>query len=224
MKSHLILSVFKQNYLHYWTSGKGVKLLAEVFVLFFYYWTSTASCLCLQPKLQLCRSWLFQSLWCVGRLGKKAGGVCCHVSHAEARQPSQHLFTPPGTRPAKTAGLFGRSVGWDGADIGVHDGGWDYRWAGVDWGVGQGGLWEEYTEHKRHVSKTEWAVTTYNPMDDNDIVLASTSGDLVQSVRVCLCVGGLMSAGVLMQKQEKTETGGLWKDAIRTQMTNVWPT
>lgn len=55
------------------------------------------------------------------------------------------------------------------------------------------------TEHKRSVSKTEWAVTTCNPMDDNDIVLASTSGDLVQSacVRLYVCVWVcVLSAGV----------------------------
>lgn len=90
--------------------------------------------------------------------------------------------------------------------MGVHDGGWYYRWA-TDGGVGQGGLGEcggewggssvrRITKDKRHVSKTEWAVTTYNPMDDNGIVLASTSGDYVQSAYVCVC---LMSAGVLMQ-------------------------
>lgn len=46
------------------------------------------------------------------------------------------------------------------------------------------------TEHKRNVSETEWAAGTYNPMDDNDIVLTSTPGDLVQSacVRTCVCV------------------------------------
>lgn len=43
------------------------------------------------------------------------------------------------------------------------------------------------TEHKRHVSRTERAVTTYNPMDDNDIVPVSSSGDLVRGV--CLCAG-----------------------------------
>lgn len=56
------------------------------------------------------------------------------MSHAEALRPSRHLFTPPGTRPAKTAGLFWRSAGRDRADMGVQDGGWDYRWAAVDGG------------------------------------------------------------------------------------------
>lgn len=73
-------------------------------------------------------------LWCVGRLEEQAGGACCRVSHAEAPRPSRHLFTPPGTRQAKTAGLFWRSAGQDRADMGVQDGGWDYRWAAADWG------------------------------------------------------------------------------------------
>lgn len=73
-------------------------------------------------------------LWCVGRLEEQAGGACCCVSHAEAPRPSRHLFTPPGTRQAKTAGLFWRSAGQDRADMGVQDGGWDYRWAAADWG------------------------------------------------------------------------------------------
>ncbi len=54
-------------------------------------------------------------------------------------------------------------------------------------------------EHKRHVIKTEWAVATYNPMDDNDIVLAATSGDSRVCVLVCVCVCVcvcVMSAGV----------------------------
>lgn len=44
-------------------------------------------------------------------------------------------------------------------------------------------------EHKRNVKETEWAVATYNPMDDNDIVLTSTPGDLAQSACVHVCVG-----------------------------------
>lgn len=45
------------------------------------------------------------------------------------------------------------------------------------------------TEHKRHVSKTEWPMATYNPMDDNDIVRDPTSGELVQSLSLCVwCV------------------------------------
>lgn len=80
-------------------------------------------------------------LWCVGRLEEQAGGACCRVSHAEAPRPSRHLFTPPGTRQAKTAGLFWRSAGQDRADMGVQDGGMGLQMGrsrlGVD-GAGRG--------------------------------------------------------------------------------------
>lgn len=62
----------------------------------------------------------------IGRLWKKVRAACCHVSHAKA---PRHLFVPPGTQPPRTAGLFWRSAGWERADVGVHGGGWDYRWA-----------------------------------------------------------------------------------------------
>lgn len=62
----------------------------------------------------------------IGRLWKKVRSACCHVSHAKA---PRHLFMPPGTQPPRTAGLFWRSAGWERADVGVHGGGWDYRWA-----------------------------------------------------------------------------------------------
>lgn len=61
-----------------------------------------------------------------GRLWKRVRAACCHVSHAKA---PRHLFMPPGTQPPRTAGLFWRSAGWERADVGVHGGGWDYRWA-----------------------------------------------------------------------------------------------
>lgn len=87
------------------------------------------------------------------------------------------------------------------------------------------------TEHKRHVSKTERAVTTCNPMEDNDIVLVSTSGDLVHSVclcaraRVCLrgCVCDVSWCPSGVEGSERIETAGLWMDVIRTQMTYVLP-
>lgn len=68
------------------------------------------------------------------------------------------------------------------------------------------------TEHKRLVSKTEWAVTTCNPMDDNDIVLNVTSGDLLgpEFVSMCVHVCGeglrvvcVMSDGVLDEQKSK---------------------
>lgn len=71
-------------------------------------------------------------------------------------------------------------------------GGWDYRWAAVDDEGGREGRtgWtvRRITEHKRHVSKTEWAVTTCDPIDDNDIVLAlDLRGlDLVRLGRMCV--------------------------------------
>lgn len=73
---------------------------------------------------------------------------------------------------------LGEVWGRDGADMGAHAGGvgGDYRWAAGDGEGGREGRtgWtvRRITEHKRHVSKTEWAVTTCDPIDDNDIVLA----------------------------------------------------
>lgn len=60
-----------------------------------------------------------------------------HVAMCHMLRPCGPLgtcFHPQGTRPAKTAGLFWRSVGRDRADMGVQGGGWGYRWAEVDGG------------------------------------------------------------------------------------------
>lgn len=92
------------------------------------------------------------------------------VAVCHTLRPSRHLFTPPGTRPAKTAGLFWRSAGRDGADMGVRGGGMGLqmgrsRQAGgrvYGWGLGVE-LWasvRRITEHKRNVSETQWAVAT----------------------------------------------------------------
>lgn len=77
------------------------------------------------------------------------------------------------------------------------------------------------TEHKRNVKQTEWAAATYNPMDDNDIVLTSTPGDLVQGpcacVHVCACIC-VVSAGVSLSRRIKM---GVPEIQIRTQMSNT---
>lgn len=115
---------------------------------------------------------------------------------------------------------------------GVRQGGYGGAWWGMGLQMGRsrrggrtGWTVRRITEHKRHVSKTEWAVTTYNPMDDNDIVLASTSGDLVQCVCVFVGSGGNVSwCPNAVEGWKRIETVGLWMDVIRAQMTNVWPT
>lgn len=52
-----------------------------------------------------------------------------------------------------------------------------------------------------------------SPMDDNDIVLAATSGDLVQ----CVC-GWVFD--VIMSQWRGIQTVGVWMDVIRKQMTS----
>lgn len=97
--------------------------------------------------------------WQVG--GAAWRGACSHVSCVKAPRPSRHLFTPPGTRPARTSGLFWRSAEPDGAEMGVQAGGKGYIWAAgrqrvgqtlrelEGWGEGGGVLlWEELLSTK----------------------------------------------------------------------------
>lgn len=51
--------------------------------------------------------------------------------------------------------------------------------SGGVWGVGGDGHMASVgrtAEHKRHVCKTEWAVSVYNPMDGNEVGLAGPWG------------------------------------------------
>lgn len=54
-----------------------------------------------------------------------------------------------------------------------------------------------------------------SPMDDNDIVLAATSGDLVQ----CVCGCGWVF-DVIMSQWRGIQTVGVWMDVIRKPMTS----
>lgn len=67
------------------------------------------------------------------------------MSHAEALRPSQHLFTPPGDTTGQDSWFVlekhrVRQGRYGEAGLG----GWDYRWAAVDGGVGQGAQGEDY--------------------------------------------------------------------------------
>lgn len=113
---------------------------------------------------------------------------------------SRHLFTPPGDTSGQDSWCgFGEVWGWGRADMGVHVGGWDYRWAAVDGEGGReggrrGGLWEELLSTKDTSARLEWPVTTYDPMDDNGLNLRGLGSRVCECV--CLWGGALFSAGV----------------------------
>lgn len=82
--------------------------------------------------------------------------------------------------------------------------------SGGVWGVGGDGHMASVgriTEHKRHVCKTEWVVSMYNPMDDNEVVLAGPSGDMVEGVYLHVCVCGVSWCPKREERSERMEGG-----------------
>lgn len=146
---------------------------------------------------------------------------------------SWHLFTPPGDTTGQDSWCgFGEVWGWGRADMGVHVGGWDYRWAAVDGEggreggrAGRGELWEELLSTKDTSARLngQW------PRTIRWMIMASTSGDLgPECVSVCVCVCGEGHSCQLVSQSpcrlRKNRSCGSLDDVIRTQMTDVWPT
>lgn len=148
-----------------------------------------------------------------------------------------HMLKPGGPLTAPVYAPRGhdrpRQLVWFWRSVGLRQGGY----GGACWGMGlqmgrsrrrgqegrresrTGWTVRRITEHKRHVSKTEWPVTTYDPMDDNGLNLRGLGSRV--------CVGGGHSCQLVPQRPcrlRKNRSCGSLHDVIRTQMTDVWPT
>lgn len=134
---------------------------------------------------------------------------------------SQHLFTPPGDTTGQDSWCgFGAVWGSGRADMGVHVGGWDYRWAAVDGEggreggrqggrAGQGGLWEELLSTKDTSARLngQW------PRTIRWMIMASTSGDSgPECVSVCVhvCLWHCQLVSQALVGSERIEAVALW--------------
>lgn len=144
-----------------------------------------------------------------------------------------HMLRPGGPLTAPVYAPRGhdrpRQLVWFWRSVGLRQGGY----GGACWGMGlqmgrsrrqgregrretgrenrTGWTVRRITEHKRHVSKTEWPVTTYDPMDDNGLNLRGLGS------RVCGWVCVFVGRGTLvcwcpkaLVGSERIEAVALW--------------